>query len=229
MSNRVGRVTGAALLAMLIASRSAVARAEVPYEHVIGAFEGLGALGERYGASLELVVSARDAITLYPWTAAGESRGTHGLLDGVFTNRPTTSYTVATRADGIDLQYRRYVMPHGAAGRGARGAFFAVGVEAAGFVTSGTGCTHSYRDTGSSDTTCAPPVRQAFTFVAPSLDVGGQAILPFGLAVGGSVGARYRVVADGDLDESVMPFAWSVSHGSGLRPRVRVWLGWAFL
>jgi hypothetical protein len=230
MSNRGVRVTGAALIAMLVVTRSAAARADdVPYEHVVGSFEGLGALGERYGASLELIVSPRDAFTLYPWTAGGASTGTHGLLSGVFTSRPTTSYTVQTRAEGIDLQYRRYVMPHGAAGRGARGAFFAVGVEAASFVTHGIGCTQTYRDSGSSDITCVPPVHQAWTYVAPSLDVGGQAILPFGLTFGGSVGARYRVVADGDLDESVMPFAWSVSHGSGLRPRIRAWLGWAFL
>lgn len=227
MSKRLSAVLVAA--ALFVTSAESARADEAAYEHVVGTFEGLGALGERYGASLEVVMSPRDAVTVYGWTVGGTSKGSHGLLPGFLTSDSAT-YAVDTRAQGIDLQYRRYVMPHGKESHGARGVFFAPGFEAASYVTKGNGCTTTYDpDNSSNETTCSAPMRQAFTYVAPSLDVGGQAILPFGLTLGASVGARYRFVAAGDLDESVMPFTWSASHGSGLRPRLRAWLGWAFL
>ena len=72
------------------------------------------------------------------------------------------------------------------------------------------------------------PVRQACSYVGPSLDLGGQFVAPFGLAMGGSIGVHYRA-AIGSFDESTYPWTWSLTDGPGLRPRFRVWLGWAFL
>jgi len=43
-----------------------------------------------------------------------------------------------------------------------------------------------------------------------------------------SLGARYRAVVIGSLDQSHMSFEWSLSEGPGLRPRGRVAIGWAW-
>jgi hypothetical protein len=77
--------------------------------------------------------------------------------------------------------------------------------------------------------TCAGPNRHSWTYVGASLDVGVQFILPPGLALGASMGGHYRAAVAGRLDESVMPFGWDLSHGSGFRPRLRLWLGFAFV
>lgn len=229
MSSRALRITIPGLLATLLALRPAPARADASYEHVVASFDWLGTLGGRYGATLELVVSPHDALTLSAWTAEGSSSGSHGLLSGILGGDSTT-YDVQTRAEGAGLQYRFYTLPRGRPSRGAHGVFLAPGVQLASFRTQGLGCTRTDdHDNSSSTTTCSPRVRQVWTYVAPSLDVGGQAILRYGVTVGASAGAHYRFVADGDLDERMMPFVWSASHGSGLRPRFRAWIGWAFL
>ncbi len=229
MAKRALQITGSAVLAAALVAQSAPARADVPHEHLVASFDGLGAVGERYGATLELVVSPHDTFTISGWSAGGASNGTTGLLPGFLSNGSTT-YAVQTRAQGIDLQYRRYVLASAPEGKGARGFFFAPGVHASSFITNGFGCTRTYdSDNSSSETTCTPPVRQAWTYLGPSLDVGGQAIFRYGITLGGSVGAHYRFVADGALDENVMPFGWSLSHGSGLGLRLRAWIGFAFL
>ena len=72
-----------------------------------------------------------------------------------------------------------------------------------------------------------PTNQQRWTYIGPSFDVGGRWIFRFGLVVSASVGVHLRAVL-GSLDESQMPWGWSIADGPGLRPRSRLMLGWAF-
>jgi hypothetical protein len=69
---------------------------------------------------------------------------------------------------------------------------------------------------------------QSWTYAGPSVDVGGQIVLPLGLALSLSGGVHVRGVVGGDLEDSGRPWDWSVSHGPGIRPRFRASMGWAF-
>jgi hypothetical protein len=107
--------------------------------------------------------------------------------------------------------------------------FFAPGLEAQRFETdTATLCasSYSYNNPGG---TCQPPgpERQSFGYVGWSLDVGYQAILPFGLVIAASMGVQDRFVV-GTFDDSNMPWWWNLTQGAGLRPRMRISMGWAF-
>ena len=96
------------------------------------------------------------------------------------------------------------------------------------FTTRGAGCaTTGDAENGSRRTVCNASPGQEWTYLGPSLDLGGQTIFASGVTIGASLGAHYRFVA-GHLNEDAMPFGWTVSHGSGFRPRARLWVGWAF-
>jgi hypothetical protein len=104
---------------------------------------------------------------------------------------------------------------------GAEGLFWAVGAVTQRFTTDSQldECYH----------TCTLSTKhQAWTYLGASLDFGGQAILPGGFALGGSVGLLMRAPM-GPVDANAFPLTWNAAHGPGLRPRVQLTLGWAFL
>lgn len=232
-------------LVLALASRTAAAADNVPsraggagdelspvtqatFERLVASFEALGVLSDRWGLGLEVAATPRDSIHLYPWYVVGESTG-YPKLGSCFMDDlcKTPSYDVQTRALGLDLQYRRYFGRQ----RGARGFFVAPGFEVSRFITHKVACRRhtNPRNEYDSSIRCDAPVRDAWEYVGPSLDLGGQAITPIGLTVGASVGVHYRVPVPGDIEDEEMPFGWSISHGPGLRPRLRLWVGWAFL
>jgi hypothetical protein len=196
-------------------------------EHVILSYEGLGVLSDRYGLGVELPLSTRDTLTAYAFFVSGRSTGGDGpnLYSG-----DSKSFSVKTGAGGLDLQYRRY-FSEGSDSAGARGWFIAPGVQAARFVTETSGTETVDHVTcprdGCSVTRPLARKGQEWTYVGPSFDIGYQAILAPGITMGGSVGGHYRAVL-GELDEDYMPLGWRISHGAGLRPRLRLWFGFAF-
>src|SRR6202012_507981 len=111
---------------------------------------------------------------------------------------PEYFQSVRSRGQGLDFQYRRYVTK---SGRGGRGFFIAPGVEGQHFATDRT----TVCDIHDPDSVCAPPPieHHSFGYLGGSLDVGGQAVLPFGLVITGSLGVHYRAVV-GTRDEGPM-------------------------
>ncbi len=173
------------------------------------------AVSNRYGVELEWAFAHHDSVAIYSWYMINESRGIHAFIrfDDSFPD-----YDTKTNAGGIDAQYRRYLFRV----NGAEGVFIAPGLEVQHFITS---------------TLTRPPMdgspqlglaRQEWTYVGASADVGGQVILPLGLVLSASLGLQYRE-ALGTIDVLHYPFDWGVVNGPGLRPRLRLSVGWAFL
>jgi hypothetical protein len=224
---------GAALVALVSASSPRVARAEdaprtdpLSSEHKapfpIFSVDGLGvAVDHRFGLQVEYVFAANDSVTAYPWYLVSQSSGPHGFFvygDPQFDSA-FTQYDTQTRAFGLDLQYRHYFTGSRVGGQGF---FLGPGVEAQHFTTL-TNTTYF------ADGAVNPPaLRQEWSYLGLSLDAGAQIITSFGATFGGSLGAQYRFVV-GDLDDSKTSFEWELSNGPGLRPRARLWIGWAFL
>ena len=198
------------------------AAAEPDYERLLAKAELLGMLSGRYGLDLEIVTGRHDSLAFYPFVIVSESSGTASFIE----LDPDYTYLTKTRAGGLDFLYRRSFGTE----RGGRGGFLAPGFEVQHFETDTTTyCASSfgYNNPGSSCPT-SPANHQGFTYFGPSFDIGGQVILPFGLVLMASAGLHYRFVA-GSVDTSHMPWSWGVSNDSGLRPRFRLEIGWAFL
>jgi hypothetical protein len=227
------RSTIAALFAAALTFAAGIAHADPAaerapatesFEHVAAKFDLLGTLIGRYGAEIEVLASSRDSLTFYPFHVSSEAAGSKSFLEG----DPDYSYTTQTRGFGLDVQYRRYIGPH----TGGRGFFVAPGFVVQSFTADTTqecASSYSYNNPGATCPGPFPIVHQAFTYFGPSFDIGGQAVLPFGLTFAVSLGVHYRSVVGGSLDESRMPWGWLIDAGPGLRPRLRMQIGWAFL
>src|SRR5512140_2075049 len=164
------------------------ASAPAPYEHWIVTGELLGGLAGRYGVQVEYVIAPRDTIAVYGWYLTSESQGTKDLIEG----DPDYLYDTRTRAGGIDAQYRRYI----GGGKGGSGGFIAPGLEYHNYVVETSrlcASSYGYNNPGSSGCPSQPTYHEAFSYMGGTLDVGGQAILPVGLAIGGSAGLHYRL------------------------------------
>jgi hypothetical protein len=192
------------------------------YEKLVGTFDSLGVLSARYGVQLEYLATSRDALVIYPWYMSGLS---HDFISW----GSDWSTATQTHGGGLDFQYRRYFGSYA----GGRGFFVAPGLEIQHYATSSTTtCDPNSFEYDSGGSSCPPTsaaLNQSFTYVGASFDFGVQAILPFGLTLSSSIGAQYRGVVGGSLDESKVASGWSISDGAGLRPRLRMSIGWAFL
>jgi len=193
------------------------------YERWILTTELLGVLAGRYGVQVEYVLTPRDTIAVYGWYLTSETQGTRTLIEG----DPDYLYDTRTRAGGIDAQYRRYI----GGGKGGNGGFISPGLEFHDYVAETSrecASSYGYNNPGSTGCPSRPSFHEAFSYLGGTLDIGGQAILPVGLTVGGSAGLHYRRVVAGALGDTPHAWSWAISHSDGLRPRLRVWLGWAF-
>lgn len=218
LTHSLGPITAAISIVLCVPTAAAqpASVAEPVYNRFLVSFDPLGLLSDRYGLSFEAVFTPRDSVTAYPWFVYGESTGSPKLFG-------TDEAVVQTRALGLDVQYRRYVLFHRSE-LGARGLFVAPGLEAARYVT--LTCVSYSR--------CTPTERHDWTYLGPSIDVGVQEVFRPGLTIGGSVGFRYRVVVGDDsewvkqVEDKETPVGWRLSHGPGVGVRLRLWLGWAF-
>lgn len=224
----LGRSTAALFLAAGVTFSTTQAHAEAPpdesFQRVVTKFDMLGPLLGRYGAEIEVLASSRDSLSFYPFHVSSEAAGSKTFLEG----DPDYSYTTQTRGFGLDVQYRRYFGSH----VGGRGFFVAPGFVVQSFTADTTqecASSYSYNNPGMTCPGPFPTNHQSFTYFGPSFDIGGQAVLPFGLTFAVSIGLHYRSVVGGSLDESQMPWGWSLDAGSGWRPRLRMEIGWAFL
>lgn len=222
------RSTAALLLGAGVTLTASPARADTPndesFQRVVAKFDMLGPLLGRYGAEIEVLASAHDSLTFYPFHVSTEDRGTKNFIEG----DPDYTYATQTRAFGLDVQYRHYFGAH----VGGRGFFMAPGFVVQSFgadTTQECASSYTYNNPGSTCPGPFPTTHQSFTYLGPSFDIGGQAVLPFGLTFAVSLGMHYRSVVSGSLDERQMPWGWSIDSGAGWRPRLRMQLGWAFL
>jgi hypothetical protein len=187
----------------------------------IGRFDALGLLGSRFGVDVEYLTTPHDGFGAYAFVVLGSTGGTSALVE----SDPNFTYQTWTSAVGLDLQYRRYFgsrLP-------GRGLFFAPGLEAQSFSTdTTTGCasSYSYNNPGAQCPSSFPSAHQAFGYLGPSLDLGGQAIFSGGFVLSFSVGAHYRALL-GSLDTTEMPWLWTAMNGPGFRPRLRLEVGWS--
>jgi hypothetical protein len=182
-----------------------------------------GYLLRRFGVLVEYLASRNDGIVAMPFLIERSDEGTTGLFEG----DPDYTQSAHTQAQGLDAEYRRYFT--NTAG-GGRGFYVALGFEVQHFSLDHQSIclpsTYEYNGLG----TCppqAPADHQSWTYVGPSFDLGGQWIARCGFVLTGSLGVHVRAVL-GSLDDSQMPWGWSIADGPGLRPRVRFALGWAF-
>jgi hypothetical protein len=215
-------------LALAVLASGRPARAETAPEaedgsakrtRFLGRFDALGLLGSRYGVDIEYLPGPHDGFAAYPFVVLGSIDDTSGLVE----SDPDFTYRTRTTAVGLDLQYRRY------AGEG-RGFFIAPGLEVQSFTTdTTTECagSYTYNNPGSQCPANLPTVHSAFGYLGPSLDVGWQAVLPVGFVFAVSAGVHYRAVL-GSLDTTEMPWLWTAMNGPGVRPRLRLEVGWAF-
>lgn len=188
--------------------------------------EALGLPGGRVMLGLERRLGDDYALVLHPFGLGSRSSGAPGIAAGLYHGSYTTS-SVETRALGLDAQLRRYVGPR----RSARW-FVAPGLEAQYFTTKATSTFHEALtpDDRGYATTTSRPVNSAWTYLGLSFDVGFQVVLSR-LVLGSSVGIHARaVLGPADFSEVLddHPLGWKISHGEGVRPRARLWLGFTF-
>ncbi len=195
-------------------------RSEEPARHGwVASLDVLGALTRRIGVQLEYLVTPQDGVAFYPWVLGSDVTGTHDFL-GI---EPDFTLDTRTSAAGLDFQYRHYL-----GSNAGRGFFVAPGFEAQYFDAETSWTCAAYES--NHDSPCMPPqgAHQEFGYLGPSFDIGGQGVLRSGLVLAASLGVHYRAVI-GSLDDRDMPFLWMVTEGAGLRPRLRLSVGWAWL
>lgn len=189
--------------------------------------ETLGLLAGRFGVDTEVVLDGDDSLSFYGFVRHGSQSGTAHFLE----MDPSYAYEAQTRGLGLDFQYRRYLVR--LRGRPTTGLFIAPGFVAQRFdlaTTQQCASSWTYNHPGADPDMCdARPgaVQQSFGYFGPSLDVGFQSISASGFTFAASFGMHDRFLI-GALDTTNMPWSWTVADGPGLRPRLRVEIGWAF-
>jgi hypothetical protein len=216
----VASLLGCALTTSAVADEQG--RAPEPNSHHgwVATLDALGAVRGRLGVQVEYLVTPHDGLAFYPWILAHGTSGTSGLLEG----DPDYGLATSTRAVGLDFQYRHYTGPSE-----GRGFFVAPGLEAQAFATDTSWYCLAY-DYNHDGAPCEmPPSReQTVGYLGVSFDLGFQAILPSGLVLMASGGLQARGTL-GSLDQQDLPWLWKAEDGPGLRPRLRLAIGWAWL
>jgi hypothetical protein len=186
--------------------------------HVLGTFDTLGVIDGRYGVQVEWVPAPHWGIAAYGWW---EHSTLSGAADVVAIDSDTIDST-ETHAYGLDTQVRYYFSESP-----ALGFFIAPGVEVQRFDTNTTiGCTPEYGE----DPCPTTNAERRFDYLGLSFDIGLQTIipiLPHGLVGSVSIGAQERTVLAGAVETTEMPWMWNAVDGPGLRPRLRLSVGWA--
>jgi hypothetical protein len=193
--------------------------------HFVGSFDVLGIADGRYGAQIEWLPVPHLGVAAYGWWEDATAGGTQDFLEG----DPDYTYSTATHAYGLDMQFRYYVRK-----TAGRGFFLAPGVEIQKFALEtqqGCASSYSYDNPGAYGCPSFPSSDQNFTYFGLSFDIGAQMILPLRRAgafvIAGSIGVQERSVIAGALDQSNMPWSWGITDGPDVRPRLRFSVGWA--
>jgi hypothetical protein len=210
-----------ACLALALGLAPAIARAG-DRDTITVTSDTAGYLLGRWNLQVEVLPTRNDGIALMPFVLSSHQSGTHAFLEG----DPDYVEDVHTHAEGLDLQYRRYIPTMS---RGGRGFFVALGFELQHFSVDHQSVCVPISYEYNSLMPCppqSPANEQRWTYIGPSVDVGGQWIFRFGLVLSASAGLHARAVL-GSLDEREMPWGWSIADGPGLRARTRLMVGWA--
>ena len=210
--------------------------AEEDFHRVAITFEVLGLLESRYAVATEVVLTPRNSLVVSGFYSQSDISGDTSFL--TFGGPSEYYQDTATRAYGFELQYRRYLasIKSRHLSSASSGPFIAPGFEVQHFQTStlhvfdaNTCMRDQYDYRGPCDAPPqAPAAAQDWWYVGGSLDLGFQLQTRLGFVASASIGAHWRFPTS-TIDESQYPWGWEAAHGSGLRPRFRLQIGWGFL
>jgi hypothetical protein len=191
---------------------------------VVVTTDAIGLAVGRKGWQVEAKASPQSSVAVYAWRAEADIQGEAAFFD-FFSSDPT--YHLTGLAEGIDLQYRRYL---GRRHTAPSGAFIAPGFDVASYRTSTTSCpdaSGSLFGDPPPGGPCQGPRVQSWWMLGPTFDAGFQAVAWPGLVLAASAGIRVHLPT-ADTPDGKAPFWWTETEGVGLRPRFRLSMGWAF-
>jgi hypothetical protein len=189
---------------------------------VLASFELLGLAEKQVALQVETPITMRDSIAIGGFYMHNRSSGDADF----FSILESAYYDTQTEALGADLQWRHYF---GNISRVGRGFYVAPGVELQRFRAVTADCEYAkgFFPTVTQDT-CGYGHEQSWWYVGPSLDLGGQYVTRVGFIFGAAFGLQYRFATE-NVGSTARDWLWSAENGEGLRPRMRLTAGWAFL